>query len=376
MLAAHGIKEIAAAAGVSVPTVYHHFGSVEGFADAVVEHVYDLSRFPVEVITELIDRVRSSSLPVETALELHRQEFDRLSSDPEQRIRVGLWALGGGEVDGLYARFLAEIDARIAEHMEAVFESWGREIRPPFDMASFVAAELALLTGYVIRHGVDPEVANRQTFARTAVGLLAVSLRLEGDRRTLDDRLTEINYYPLHHSSGERVSAAQDEARGRVLDAAAELFGRSGREQVSVAQIARAANVGTSTLYRLFSGVDDIAVQLLMRQAVDVLARNRPGDDAAAECLTIATFLAARSDHAVPYAQRLATEGASANDALVDRVARVTTGADDPSPEVWERAETLVLLLVRHLLRHPAAGATGAVAAVRDLGLLRDRPSH
>lgn len=375
MLAAAGIKEIAAEAGVSVPTVYHHFGNVEGYADAVVAHIYDLDRFPVADITDRIERVRASSLPVETAIEVHRQEFARLSNDPEHRIRLGLWALGGDGVDEPYSRFLREIDARVAAHMAAVFKSWGREMRPPFDITSFVAAELALLTGYVVRNAVDPVVADEQNFARTAVGLLAVSLRLEGDRRSLDDRLTEINYYPLHHSSGERVSDARDEARGRVLDAAAEHFGRVGREHVTVAQIARSANVGTSTLYRLFDSVDDIAVHLLLRQARDVFARKPPASGPADEMTTIARFLAARADHVVPYAERLATVGTEDGDPIVARAALAMRGDEDGSlvgvkPHDLERAEVAVLLVARRLLQQPAAGPGGAIAHLGTLGML------
>lgn len=276
LLSAVGIKSIAASVGVAPPTVYHHFGSLEGFADAVVDRIYDTERFPTVEITDRIVSVLQSQLPVEMGLTTHTQEFHRLRNDEEMRTRVGLWALGGAEMDERYATFVRAIDARITGYMEAVFAAWGRELREPFDIESFVAVELALLSGSVIRNTVDPEVMDADKFARVALSLLSVALRLPNDRRTLDDRLTEINYYPLRQEHRSTLSPLQRETRARILDAASELFGRvyardDSDARVTVAQIARTANVGTSTIYKLFEGVEDIAVQLFIHQARDVL---------------------------------------------------------------------------------------------------------
>ena len=41
VLGAVGVREIARRAGVTTRTLYHHFGSLAGLADAVVERVYD-----------------------------------------------------------------------------------------------------------------------------------------------------------------------------------------------------------------------------------------------------------------------------------------------------------------------------------------------
>lgn len=375
LLSAFGAKEIAARAGVSTATLYHHFGNLDGFADAVVARLYDIERFPTVDITEVVAAVRRSSLPVEAGLAAHRSEFARLTNDEEMRVRIGLWALGGTAVDETYGSFLRALDERIGAFMAAVFESWGRELRPPFDLESFVAAETALLQGSAIRHSVAPDITDAEKFARTALGLVAVALRTPGDRRTLDDRLTEINYYPLHHETGAKVTDPHDEARARVLDSAAEHFGRDGIDGVTVAQIARAANVSTSTLYNLFDGIDDVAVQLLLWQARDVFARREPPGDLDAVVTEVAEFIGARDNFVAPYAARLATVGAPVGDPIVARIFAVIGGesiesndaAGAQSEAVVEQAELVALLVVRQMLRHPAAGAAGAVETMNRL---------
>jgi len=385
LLSAVGVREIARRAGVGAPTLYHHFGSLEGYADAVVARVFDPGEFGVGAVTDQVDRVREAALPVEVGRAMHRTEFARVRDDPELRVRLGLWALGGGDMDVAYGDMLRVVDARIAAYAGALFDDWGREVSPPFDAQAFVTAHSALLSGSVVRHMVDPDGLDVERFARTAQALTMVMMRVQGDRRTLDDRLTEINYYPLHSAKGVALTDRRLRTRGRVLHAAAELFGRDGYDQATVAGIAREAGVSTSTMYALFDDVADIAVQLLVKQAEDVLARRtwspEPGLERVVDRLRgVAEFLAARSRYATPYAARLVAGTTPADDVLFATVLDALVKAGDEGAlrdgiDLDDAARALLVLLASSLLSAIADGPDLAVHRVTTLllpGLRRE----
>jgi len=379
LLSAVGVKEIARRAGVGAPTLYHHFGSLEGYADAVVAQVFDPGEFGVGAVTDQVDRVREAALPVEVGRAMHRAEFARVRDDPELRVRLGLWALGGGDMDVAYGDMLRVVDARIAAYALALFEDWGREVSPPFDAQAFVTAHSALLSGSVVRHLVDPDGLDVERFARTAQALTMVMMRLQGDRRTLDDRLTEINYYPLHSAKGAALTDRRLRTRGRVLHAAAELLGRDGSDGTTIAGIAQEAGVSTSTMYALFDDVDDVAVQLVLKQAEDVLARRagtaEPGLERVVDRLRgVAEFLAARHSYAGPYAARLVAGATPADDALLASVLDALTvarqdGALRDGVELDDAARALLVLLASSLLSGIADGPERAVERVTALVL-------
>src|SRR4051812_19422467 len=73
---------------------------------------------------------------------------------------------------------------------------------------------------------------------------------------------------PLHDDTPrERADAKRN--RQRILVAAGELVSRSGIEAVSMEDVARAACVGTGTLYRRFGDRAGLAYALLNEQAQD-----------------------------------------------------------------------------------------------------------
>ncbi|MDO9395624.1 MAG: TetR/AcrR family transcriptional regulator, partial [Herbiconiux sp.] len=247
LISAVGAKEIARRSGVKVSTLYYHFGSLAQYADAVAAQVFDPAEFGVKAVLEGVSEVQGSGFPVEDGRAMHRAEFARVRDDPELRVRLGLWALGGTAMDQAYGDMLRIVDARIAASAEAIFATWGRDPSPPFDAQAFVAAHSALLSGSVVRHLVDPDGISVETFTRTAQALTMVMLRIKGDRRTLDDRLTEINYYPLRHRTAAPLSEGRARTKGRVLYAAAELFASEEYDQITIANIARSADASPST---------------------------------------------------------------------------------------------------------------------------------
>ncbi|MEI5675305.1 MULTISPECIES: TetR/AcrR family transcriptional regulator [unclassified Nocardioides] len=253
LLSAIGSRELARRAEVSSTSLFYHFGSMEAFADEVVGRVFDPDQLPKDRTHALIGRVRAGVVPLPDLLELHRQELGRLSGDPELRVRLGLWALGGGTVDGVYAAYLAELDRLLAALVGPVFEGWGRELRSPYDMATFVATQGALLTGSAIRHVVDPGVSRPEVFARAAGSLSVVAVGPVGDRREVDDRLAEVNYYADRAAVvAPSADGRRERTRARILEAASVPLAERGYDGVTLAQVARAAGVSASTLAHHF----------------------------------------------------------------------------------------------------------------------------
>jgi len=377
LVSAVGAKEISRRCGVQVSTLYHHFGSLQKYAEAVTSQVFDPGEFGVAAILDGVSRIHSSGLPVEVSRAMHRSEFARVRDDPELRVRLGLWALGGEGMDRAYGDMLRVVDGRIAASAERMFADWGREISPPFDAQTFVAAHSALLSGSVVRHLVNPEGIDVEKFTRTAQALTMVMLRVIGDRRTLDDRLSEINYYPLHNRNGAPMTDRRSRTKARVLRAAAEHLGREDYRSITIASIARSAGTSPSTVYGLFDGVDDIAVQLLLKQGEDALGQATWTDASGLEQLTerlhwAARFLAARFRYTAPYATKLVTGTTPPGDVLLATIRDALYSARDSGAlrqdlDIDRAAPALLLLLMAALLSQAADGPDGAVRHATEL---------
>ncbi|MCE5288773.1 MAG: TetR/AcrR family transcriptional regulator [Nocardiaceae bacterium] len=371
LLTAIGTRDIARRAGASPASIFHHFGSVESLAEAVVARVFNPKTLPTESVNALIAHITSSSLPADAGRMMHTQEFERLSADPELRLRLGLWALGGDSTDAAYGDYLRSTDSSIASSAERLFAAWGRELRPPWTLKSFIASQVALLNGSVVRHLVDPGASDKNQFARAASSLSLLALRLKGDTHTLDDRLAEMNYFPMRDARTLRpITDAAGRKRALILDAAADLFVVRGYKQTTFAQIARAARVSESTVYVHFSSKSALASELFLKQASDLLvsrASDRPAPPqtrdenvhALHELLTtLAIFVATHIDTAPEYASGLIGSATDiANDqlleAVVSHVARISShpGA---AAAAEETAKLIVIGLISRVVQHPA----------------------
>ncbi|WP_158276731.1 TetR/AcrR family transcriptional regulator [Paraconexibacter algicola] len=377
LVSAVGLKDVARRAGVGVTTIYHHFGNVEGFANAIVARVFDPDAFPSAGIADLIGEITAGRFPFEEAKVLHGSDLERLSHDPELRLRLGLWAFGGPGVQEAYRSFLRATEEPLQAQCAAMFAAWEREPQPPFDLASYVAAQVALTVGASVRHIVDPERMDADRFARAGAALTTALTRTSGDPRTLDDRLAEINYYPLHAARARSGTPRQQASRTRLLEAAAMLFARDGHEETTVPKIAKQARVSTSTAYALFSSVEDVAVALLQHQAADHLGPSgvAPSDPLAAllhVVRRVAAFFTPRVGFLAPYGQRLLVGRVAKDDAIVSVLTDAVFTAQEQGvvrADVEVARATLVLggALVGAVLTRPARGADGAVEEFRAL---------
>ncbi len=380
LVAALRTREIARRAGVSPPTFFHHFGSVDEYAAALVDHVFSPSRTRLTgVVTEGLREVQRLALPAEQSIAYHTRDLHRLAGDPDHRIRLGLWALGGPTVDEAQRRFVAAVDAQLLPQAQALHDVWGREVRPPLDLRSYLALQVAILSGSVVRHVIDPSVMTPERYARAAAALSLVLLRPKGDRRTMDDRLSEMNYYPGSRAVASTPSPRRDGTRTKIVDAAAELIGEYGYEAASITRVARTAGVHVATLYDHFESKAHLALTLFDLQAgahLAAMTAPAPGDPVEAlraHLSGIAAFVATHTDLARLYLTVVACgeKPAAFEDVLRPPTLELVTAAMCTERErvlTPERATDHVLVAaIGATLRHPGDGPTGAAAAALQL---------
>ena len=342
LLSAIGARTIAGRSGTSTASLYRRFGSMEGLARAVIDHVFDARRrdgAPGDV------EVEPSLNLTEQSLRIYRETFDRTAGDPELRLRIGLWGLGGPDAALAYGSMLRTADATAARQLRRVLASRGLEVRRPLDERSFVALQTSLVTASAMRSRVDPDGIDASRFARAALAASRVLLHREGDSRTIDDRLTEINYFPLRDGKGFRLTDKRRITRARILDVAAEAFADADVRSTSITTIASMAQVSTSTVYEIFHDVDDLALHLFLDQAADVLADLGAEPDLGTRLREVATFVAARRRYAGVYVARLAAARPIAVDPLL---AAVESGLPAAS---FDRAHGALVVLASQVVR-------------------------
>lgn len=378
LVTARGTRDIAQRAGVSAATFFHHFESVEVYAAAVLDRIFNPVR-PLasdEEIGPHVTEVHTSKLPSEASKDLHRSEFARLISDPEHRLRVGLWALGGDAGRAAYGTYLRERDLPLHGLAEQIYSGWGRELRPPVDMPLLVAFQAALLSGAVIRGSADPGSIEQESYSRVATALGMYMLRVKGDTRNLDDRIAEINYFPADRSrSRTRLTERQERSRLALLGAASALFAERGYASTTVAQISRAAGVSTSTLYALVGGKAELAVQLLFHRASELLGdgteEDAPGDPVAlldSRLARIYETTALHTDFAAAYAEHLVDPTPlpgrdPIREATVEALAHARrAGLFRPGLDVEDLATIVLSTLVGRVISTPAEGVAGTTA--------------
>ena len=239
-------------------------------------------------------------------------------------------------------------------------------MRPPLDLRSYLAVQLAILSGAAVRHMSDPTVMTPERYSRAAAALSMVLLRPVGDRRTMDDRLAEMNYAPVPGRARASSTGRRDTTRAKILNAAAELFGEYGYEAASVSQLARSAGVHVATLYDHFESKAHVGLALFDVRAQGYL------DEAPAAALrdhleAVARLTSADQDLARLYLTAIAC--GDSPEGFDDRLRRRTRalveevvadhGADVDTSRTTEH---LLVGTIGAMLRHPGDGAAAAAA--------------
>lgn len=378
LVTAVGTRELARRAGISPAAFFHHFDTVADFAQALIARVYDPGPSPGQITAGRLDEVRIAQLPVDSEYSFHDAEFARLTQSTDLPLRIALSIFGGPDAAAAYRDYLAAVEDRLAVVLAALIRTWGREPRPPFDLVSLTSTHMALVHGMVQRHRLDPARLHAEHFKRAAVTLNLVLLRLIGDRHTVDDRVTEMNYYPLRDArTGVAVQGRRAISRARILAAAAELFGSQGYDHTSVAAIARVADVSESTIYEQFATKGKLASALWVKQAADTLAAREPtmvppDQRLRRHLLDVAAFAGTHTDHAGPYLCDLVCHAPTSADGDELRrrtreevvAARQAGALPTNDLDVDDVADLLLSTLISRVLGVPSDGAERTVAWV------------
>jgi AcrR family transcriptional regulator len=382
IVSAVGTREIARRAGVSGATFFHHFGSVELYTEELLKEIYSSARLPRgERVRRDLDSVAIDALPVSALLTTYRNALITNLGDPEYRLKHGLWWLGGDSVDSHYHGYLDEVDTSIAIGANHMLKSWGREPRPPFDLAALIAVGNALAHGAYVRHTLDAELFSIERFALSVTSTVLVGVRLAGDDRTMADRLAEMNYYPRDISPKERVPTSSDGSnKERLLRAAAELFAEYGVEATSVAQLAKRADVSSSTLFNLFGSKSRLAVALFEHH-VELQAAGRMGlfdqEDAVLDyVMGVADLAGSHPDLArIFLTEFVADESGVVGTVFVEPLVDLLSSsgratASDPNGDLRDLAQLMVIVAMQRTLHRPALGVTSAANWAMQLLLL------
>ncbi|MCX6401494.1 MAG: helix-turn-helix domain containing protein [Propionibacteriales bacterium] len=380
-----GARELARRAGASSPaSINQHYGSLAGLAEAVVARVFDTTYLNVPRINELLTHVKDSTLPLPAAFAMHEAEFVRMTHDDEFKLRMGLWALGGDTVRDRYRDYLHQLSAQLQDSATTLFESWGRELRDPVDLDTYLALKISLINGITVRYLTDPDERHLHLFKRATVVIDLVLLRVLGDRHDLDARLTEMNYYPLEKNR-TGVADRSRHTEARILRAASELFNAQGFEATGTDQIARYADTSPSTVKRFYPTKNELAVGLFRHQAAEQHLTDPDPTDSSDDLGTLGEHV----QHLVEFARSRATISAtylthltaSTSDHQTDPViARIRQLLPDPdtdtdTDDAQDLAETLVILTVRRAITHPAESPEASARLVLARLGLTDLPT-
>jgi AcrR family transcriptional regulator len=250
------MRDVAAASGILAGSLYHHFESKEAIAVELVENYY----------ADLVNTVR---------------KFGAVDADPLTALR-----LFTREIAELSFRHQAALQIRMYDAPSTASSSLKTVIHAA--PASLNQRWRTLISAAVAAGAISPDVDPRLLRyvlyrVTTQAGLLAWSWQTSGGTRHVTDCITTIIFDGLASapSSDDDESAAiavvneaktrweADAAerlagrRGAVLAAARDQFALRGFESTTMRDIADAAGLTASNLYRYFESKDSMIVEIL-----------------------------------------------------------------------------------------------------------------
>ncbi len=359
LVGAIGTREIAKRAGVSPATFFHHFGSVEQYAAALIDRIYDADGESAEEVAARTAATYDATSKSVSAADYYTQDFARLLNDAEHRLRVGLCAFGGEQATSSYSAHVRTQDARVIAAITDFLRLWQREMCPPFSVAEYVGAYTGLLNDAVFRKAADPTATTETSFPKQASAISMAMVRVPGDPRDLDDRMAELRLVPHEPPT---VGRRAEQTRELAMLAVREQLKHTSYDELSVATIALRGHLSPATVYAHFKGKASMVVATLL-------------DDvgAAADELTsideVAEFLADHLVYLRPYLVSLATAEPTVDDPLL---ATVTECVGRRVEDAEGLAHTTLLVLVSRLVSHPSEGAVGALRHLRRVHALDD----
>ncbi len=284
VLAGATTAAIAARAGVTTGSFFHHFANSAEFADAVALSYMEPPSDISETVDELVGSLQHLDLLeiVRTALTDTWQTYVR-DEGIRQRFRgqMMLWShyqqplhqpVEGCETVGDVLRTLLRTRQDEATGgWRSLLAATDRTLADPFDVDRVGTALTALFQGLVIRQAVDPGSVDDELFGDiTAALAMTITVPLGGRLRDadLDQPLFDDSRLSPQARSGAR---RRRETRTRITEAATGAFA-AGWEDVSISDIAELAGVSPQTVINLFTSTRAVAASTFVRHVADIRA--------------------------------------------------------------------------------------------------------
>ncbi len=285
--------KVAAAAGVTTGSFFHHFASHAEFVDALVASVLPEVDDNDELVDELTESLGQFDLLEVLRLNL-KDTWEVYCSEPSfrrgLRFEHQLWAHHEQPLatphDGLHTvgdvlreTYRIRIE-QASKGWDRLLAATGRTYVEPFDSGRIAVALSGLFDGLLVRRQVDPDAVDDEMFSDVAATLATALTVPRGSRVRLADLaepfIDQSNLSPQARSGARR----RRETRGRIIEAATGLFDQ-GWESVPASDIAEAAGVSNQTVLNAFSGVREIAGCTFVRHlpALRAVAEETAGDE-------------------------------------------------------------------------------------------------
>ena len=279
--------KVAATAGVTTGSFFHHFANRAEFFDALAISTLPVPESPDEQVNDLVGALAHLDLievlrgDLGNTWEVHSTEESMRRS---LRTQYELWAHhtqplsashdGMNTVgDVLRSGYKARHDQAVAG-WKLLLDGIGRTFLDPFDMDRIAVALTALFEGLLARQQVDPDAVDDLLFSDVAAALAASLTVPRGSRIRLAD-LADIGGVggddPTLSPQARSGARRRRETRQRVTQAAVELIG-DGWEQMTASEIADAANVSNQTVLNLFSSIREVAATTFVRHLPELRA--------------------------------------------------------------------------------------------------------
>jgi AcrR family transcriptional regulator len=166
------VDDIAAAAGVTKPIVYRHFGSKAGLYLAILErHRYDLPGFAAEEGLSGAGSARSGAIEIETLRTILSNWLEYVESH-SYAWRMLFWDTGGGaEIE----EFRRVVSAEAREVLAVLIRTYSRDPIAPEEvepLAELMRSGMASLVLWWVEHQSTPREAILVSLTRVWSGLL------------------------------------------------------------------------------------------------------------------------------------------------------------------------------------------------------------
>lgn len=268
---------IAAAAGVTTGSFFHHFANHAGYVDALVRSTIPEPVDMSQQVDEMVGALAYMDL-LEMLKASLQESWDIGVSEPglrrQLRFQMALWAnhtkalaepFDGMERVGDVLRASYRVrQVQAAAGWHRLCDATDRSIAEPFDAERLASVMIALYEGLMIRQQIDPEAVEATMFYEIAATIATALTFPRGSRVRLAD-LAE----PLTDDSGlspqARVGARRRrETRRRIVESVTGSFDE-GWEDVSASDLAETADVAHQTVLNLFDTVREVAASTFVR---------------------------------------------------------------------------------------------------------------